>query len=253
MLVAIPVFERERTVRHALSTVAEMLLPHGTDILVLDDASMSFDVLGATVSAGLVCEYVRMPRRLGADDMIRHIWERFLAGQHHELLFFDSDMIANTNAAIDGLNLLHRNGGLLSLYNSTNHPGNRFGDGLLRKTVVGNAGTLWTRGLAELALQSTLDVAHGVDHAYCRVFSERDISILVTERSLLQHIGIYGTNNSQFGQLEHGAGFSPDGLAQWRAINFVYDDLMTRQKEFLAERAGRMQQVMRFFDPRCYR
>lgn len=234
VLVVVPVHERGALVRYCLRAAAELELPAGSEILVIDDMSPTLNVPGLIAETGLVCRFERTGQRVGADRMVGRIWRQFFESGHEHLLFLDSDMVANRDAVAEGLRLAKRFDGLISLYNSIVHPGTRIDDELVAKRTVGNAATLWTRPLAALALEAVdPGAAGGVDHAYCRFFETRGVPIAVTARSRVQHIGIYGTNNQYFGTLEHGSDFHPDSPVQWEAIGFVYDDLMRRQQAFL--------------------
>lgn len=234
VLVVVPVHERGALVRYCFRSAAELELPAGSEILVIDDMSPTLDVPALIAETGLACRYERTAEWVGADRMVGRIWRQFLDSGHAHLLFLDSDMVANRDAVTVGLRLAARFDGLISLYNSIAHAGEAIDDELLAKRTVGNAATLWTRPLAALALE-TVDpaTAGGVDHAYCRLFAARGIPIAVTARSRVQHIGIYGANNQYFGSLEHGSGFRPDSPVQWEALGFVYDDLMRRQQAYM--------------------
>jgi hypothetical protein len=238
VLVVIPVHERGELVRHCLRSAAELDLPAGSEVLVIDDASPRLDVPALIAGSGLHCQFERLSGRVGADGMVAEVWRRFIASSHDHLFFLDSDMVANRDAVTVALRLARRFDGLLGLYNSIAHQGEVLDDELVLKPTVGNAATLWTRELAAIALAAVEPGVRGsIDHAYCRVFAGRGIRIAVTARSRVQHIGIYGTNNERFGALEHGRDFRPDSPAQWEAIGFVYDDLMRRQRDFLRPRS----------------
>lgn len=235
VLVAIPTHEREPLVRHCLLTAAELALPQGSEIVVFDDASPTLDVEALMREAGLPVLARRSETRVGASRTSCSIWLAFLEGRHRHLLILDSDMIANRTAVVDGLRLRDGFDGLVSLYNSRNHPGAPGGEDRLLKQTVGNAGTLWTRPLAELVLAelSGNSAIVNVDDAYCTLFGQRRIPIVAFERSRVQHLGIVGTNNRYFGGFEHGLGFRPDSERQTRAILDVYDELMSRQEDYV--------------------
>ena len=63
-------------------------------------------------------------------------------------------------------------GGILSLYNSMMHPGEPAGPDLLSKRRLGNAGTFWSRYLAELCLRE-LAGREAIDDCYSALFSAR--------------------------------------------------------------------------------
>ena len=236
VLVAVPTHEREVLLRHCLATAAEMERPPGSEIMGFDDASPSLDVAALMESQGLPIRLQVSPARLGASGMTVHIWRHFLDSRHEHLLILDSDMIANRTAVMDGLRLRERFDGLVTLYNSYMHPGVPIAEDVIVKWTVGNAGTFWTRPLAELVLEAfgNTDVVN-VDAAYSRLLKSRRIAIVSPSRSRLQHLGTIGTNNRFFGRLEHGLNFQPDSECQMLAIAAAYDDLMSHQ-DFYAPR-----------------
>jgi len=248
-LVAIPVHQRGDLVRHCFATVAELELPEGSEVAVFDDQSPTLDVPGLIKAARLDCSLERTTAQLGADRMVSHVWRTFLDGRHETLLFLDSDMIANRDAVTVGLRLAGQFDGLLSLYNSTMHPGTPLQGELLGKPTVGNAGTFWSRRLAQVALDGVGNEASSIDFAYCRLFNKLGIPIASPAQSRLQHLGIVGFNNRYFGDLDHGIGFVPDAAAQWHAIGYVYNELMTRQRDFLRP-AGRTGWLSRWWGGR---
>ena len=239
-LVAIPTFEREALARHCLATAAEMHLPPGSEIIVFDDASPTLDVAALMREAGLAPLFQTGSDRRGPSGVAYRIWQHFLESRHEHLLILDSDMIANRSAIADGLAHRERFDGLITLYNSHNHPGLPDGEDRLIKRTVGNAGTLWTRPLAELVLSrfAATSVVN-VDDAYSGLFAERGVPIMSVRRSRLQHLGIVGSNNRYFGSMEHGLHFLPDSDRQKDAIAAVYDDLMTRQGFYLPKQRPR--------------
>lgn len=235
-LIGIPTYGRELLVRHCLATAAELELPAGSEIIVFDDASPTLDVDALMREAGLPSLFRRGTVRRGPSHTSFEIWRHFLAGDHRHLLILDSDMIANRSAVMDGLRLRDGFEGLVSLYNSRNHPGVADGDDRVAKRKIGNAGTLWTRPLAEMVLAEFGKESGivNVDDAYSDLFVRRAVPMVAFRRSRVQHLGIVGTNNRYFGKLEHGLGFHPDSEPQVRAILAVYDELMSRQEDFVA-------------------
>jgi hypothetical protein len=237
VLVGIPVHQRGELVRRCFATAAELELPAGSEIVVFDDASPTLDVPGLIALSGLSATYRRNAASLGADGMIARLWEHFLDSSHERLLFFDSDMIANRDTLVVARRFVATFPGLLSLYNSRLHPGTPLTPELIGKPVVGNAGTFWSRDLAELALRRS-DRSTARDFSYCRLFASEGIAVAATRQSRMQHLGVQGANNRMFGQLEHGLGFVPDAPAQWQALGFAYDELMRNQAAYLPKAAA---------------
>jgi hypothetical protein len=246
-LVAIPTHEREALVRHCLATASELELPPGSEIVVFDDASPTLGVETLMIEAGLPVLCRRGAVRRGPSHTSCEIWRDFLKGGHRHLLILDSDMIANRSAVMDGLRLREGFEGLISLYNSRNHPGIRDGEDRVVKRRIGNAGTLWTRALAERVLaEFGRDTAViNVDDAYSDLFLRRGIPIVAFQRSRVQHLGIVGTYNRYFGSLEHGLNFHPDSERQMLAILSVYDELMSRQEDYVRPPRTRLSLWMR--------
>lgn len=236
VLIGIPTYERASLVRYCLATAAELDLPPGSEIVVFDDASPTLDAEALMREANLPTLVQRSAARQGPSRTSCGIWRHFLAGEHSHLLILDSDMIANRSAVRDGLRLRDGFEGLVSLYNSRNHPGIADGEDRVAKRTVGNAGTLWTRPLAEavVAELGADSAIVNIDDAYCTLFERRGIPIVALARSRVQHLGIVGTNNRYFGNFEHGLGFCPDSEPQVQAILSVYDELMSRQQDYVA-------------------
>ena len=232
VLVAIAVHERAPLVRLCLPTVAELLLPPDSEIVVFDDASKSFDVAALIAEIGLTATLQRAAFRLGPDAMIYFVWSHFLASRHTELLFLDSDLIINPNALLQGLAHLAAFPGLLSLYNSRRHPA--FGESgpLALKSILGNAGTLWRRDLVQ-QVKGALAAGQYIDDRYSRFLTANNVPLAATSKSLVQHLGIGGTNNTYLGDFDHGLNFTPDTPLQLAAIAAVYDQIMLNQRSYL--------------------
>lgn len=230
ILVAIPSYERPELLRDCVNTARELKSGEPYDIVIFDDASPTLD-LDAFVRGGRI-SVSRSETNRGPSGTICRIWRDFLASGHEYLFFLDDDLIANTDALAVGMAHLRRNMGLLSLYNSTMHPGVSLAPDLLAKQRLGNAGTFWTRPLVELALKELEGQEH-IDNRYSGLFAARGIPMLATVQSRVQHLGIKGRHNWRFGQLEHGLGFVPDSEAQMLALCRTYDILMTHQADYM--------------------
>ena len=149
------------------------------------------------------------------------------------LLMVDSDMIANRTTLVDGLALLGRVNGLLSLYNSIRHKAVEEAGELVYKQRLGNAGTIWNRELVAL-VRAEVEPGNFMDDRYCDFLRRRGLQLASTRRSRLQHLGHGGQNNRYFGDLDHGEGFVADGAAQQAALAEAYDELMSRQPFYRA-------------------
>jgi len=233
VLVAIPVHDRPRLVAHCLATATALVLPPGSEILVIDDASTDPAIPALLAGVATRTRQLRRDRSTGAGGAIVDVWTRFLAGPHQALFCLDSDMIANRTAVVDGLAVLSGFAGLLSLYNSTMHPDLGPVSGpRVAKPRLGNAGTLWTRRLVEL-VAAEIPAGPRIDHRYSELLARRGIPMAATTRSRVQHLGIEGSNNRYFGMIDYGIGFVPDSAEQSRALAETLDLLLGNQAYYL--------------------
>lgn len=236
VMIAVPVHEREALLRHCLTCLRDMRRPPDSAIVLFDDASPTLRLAPLLAALGVEWDIRRADRRHGADGSVWRILNAFVDSPHDHLLFLDSDMVANPDALEIGMALRQRFTGLLSLYNSMLHTGVAEGPDLIRKRSVGNAGTLWTRALAERVIAGLGTSPSYIDWRYCDLLRAEGVPIASTARSLLQHIGIGGTNNERFGELEHGLGYTPQTENEARALAFAYDALLSRQADFVPPR-----------------
>lgn len=90
--------------------------------------------------------------------------------------------------------------------------------------------------MALLVLENVRDVdaRHGsYDLTYSAYLRERGIPLCCSNLSLVQHLGLRGTNNRSFGRIDYGLNYTPDGQAQIEAMADVFDDMMSNQAYFL--------------------
>ncbi len=233
VLVAIPVHNRPRLVGHCLATATALILPPGSEILVIDDASTDPAIPALLAGVAAQTRQLRGDRSTGPAGPITEAWRQLLAGPHQVLFCLDSDMIANRRAVLDGLAALDGFEGLLSLYNSTMHPDSGPASGeRVPKPDLGNAGTLWTRRLVEL-VSAEIPAGPFIDDRYSALLARRGIPMAAMVRSRVQHLGIEGSNNRFFGTIDYGVGFVPDSTEQLQAMAETLDLLLSSQSYYL--------------------
>lgn len=125
--------------------------------------------------------------------------------------------------------------GVLSVYNSALHSKLRALDAeLVLKSSVGGAATVRDGNLLpELLREFKTDLVR--DWQMCRQLIVCEIEIAVARNSRAQHLGIGGTNNRWFGNLDYGIGFDIDGQLQALARAKSYQSIMPAQLQYVKQ------------------
>lgn len=236
--IAIPAFDRAWLFRHCLRSINQLRERALAEVLIYLDAGHEAE-LEDIVAAELpdaACKV--LTQRLGPCKMVQRILSDYVASPDAtRLLVLDSDMIARTDMVSRILSWPERNDMLVSVYNSGLHPAVRPSAArFVHKHAMGATGTIWSRELARLVLEYVPGAAapHGsYDLTYCAFLRERGIPLCCSNLSLVQHLGLRGTNNIAFGKIDYGLNYTPDGPAQVEAMAEVLDDLMSNQGYFL--------------------
>lgn len=122
---------------------------------------------------------------------------------------------------------------IVSVYNSAMHQPVVSSDApFVHKRRLGATGTLWSQDIARLVV-SNLQAQDNYDDKISEFCVSRDIPLCCANQSLAQHLGILGTNNYRFGQIDYGLNYTPDGPEQTDAMAQVFNDLMANQQAYL--------------------
>ncbi len=231
--IAISTFNRKPELQSCLACLAEARGLDGWAIRIHDDASDDYDIGDIVASSGLAAFVSRNRENLGCDANNVDLLRTCLDAGAQRIFVLDSDLIV----ASDVLEFIDRNfdrtDGVLSVYNSVLHPVEAIFDGdLLIKNSVGGAATVWDAGLLRSALDR-LDGPDCWDWRICDTIAEMKLRIFVASNSRAQHIGISGTNNMRFGELEYGIGFMPENPRHTAALARTLDILLTSQPTYL--------------------
>ena len=241
-IIAIPTFNR---VRHLVACLASLRRASGLEryrIFIRDDASREF---GVNEIARLVPEAESIERNsvnLGPDANQILLFRDCIEAGARRILVLDSDMIVSPSILEFTERTFERTDGFLGLYNSTLHKERQEVDrALIAKWRAGGTATCWQVDLmrrvidrCEGNLKTTWD---WIANAKLR---ETETRILVSRRSYAQHLGIVGTNNGSFGNIDYGRGFVIETEEQARFMAETFDHLMSRQSQFaVSERSTR--------------
>lgn len=233
-IIAIPTFNR---VRHLVACLASLRRASGLEryrIFIRDDASREF---GVNEIARLLPEAESIERNsvnLGADANQFLLFRDCFEAGARRILVLDSDMIVSPSILEFTERTFERTDGFLGLYNSTLHkPRQEVDRALIEKWSAGGTATCWQVDL----MRRVIDHCEGNlkttwDWAANAKLQEMETRILVSRRSYAQHLGIAGTNNGSFGNIDYGLGFVIETAEQARIMAETFDHLMSRQSQF---------------------
>lgn len=212
--IGIPTYNRKYFVEaNAVSLCnAELHKHYDIKILIIDDASHEYttDYLASIYPAGSLI--VQREKNSGSADLaICDLFKRCLALKTDAILLLDSDLIVNKDFIDKGLTLLKDTDGVVSLFNTLNHPIAEDNGALLVKRSVGSAGTLWDRALAE-EIAATIESGRQWDWRCCSYINSTNRKIYCSRASLVQHIAYYEGENSSLESGDYGVGFVDSGF-----------------------------------------
>jgi glycosyltransferase involved in cell wall biosynthesis len=230
--IAIPTYNRKAELQSCLASLAMVRGLGDWRIAFADDASPDYQIGELVSDAGLSATVFENPHNLGGNRNIVALLQSCLDRGADPILLLDSDMIAATDMLEFAGRTLAKTDGVLSLYNSVLHAASdSLDDDLLVKATIGGAATLWDAQLLQTVLAG-LRGQEDWDWEMCRVVAGLGRRLCVARRSRAQHIGIIGTNNCKFGELEFGIGFTPEHNHHHMALNRTLDMLLLDQNLF---------------------
>lgn len=214
VVIGVPTFNRRIFVEANARSLKRAIIPPGVELrfLVIDDASVDYD---AAFLAGIYPPGAQIRRRAqnsgGADRAIADLFQNCVALGADAVLLLDSDLIVDPDFLAHGLALLRQSDGLVSLFNTPNHPTRERLGALARKSSIGSAGALWDRALA-VEVAEKVAIGPKWDWRFCAYLEETGRRILCAEQSLVQHIGFFEGENSSLDAGDYGVGFAGGGF-----------------------------------------
>lgn len=229
-LIAVPVFDRPGALTHCLRTLAKARGLENWTVVAFDDASQLLTPQQISELAPFAIKTIRADKRRGADGNVAAILRYAGENRFDRVFILDSDMIVASDA-LARIDAYHEaSDGILSLYNSRMHetlgPASQ---GLVAKKEIGWGGCVFSGELALELCNGPLKDG-GNDWDASRYLTQTGRRLLATERSYVQHLGLYGQFNPRFGLLDYGAGFRPDHPDQFQALVQYLDTLMLEQQ-----------------------
>ncbi|MBQ9361057.1 MAG: glycosyltransferase family 2 protein [Lachnospiraceae bacterium] len=204
--------------RMALSlSLSEKPFPY--EIKVYDDCSTEYDAETLREIFPEAVSIIRHDRNKGADLNAEYMYHDFLENGGDYLFNADSDLIFSADWMEVAVSKIGETDGVLSLFNTKQHPGKSVGNGLVEKEAIGCAGTFFSREIIEAICASrTIHAERGIDWEWSRFLQEEGIRIFTTERSYVQHIGFIGDHSGN-GLFDYGSYFHVGSLENGQIIN----------------------------------
>lgn len=208
--IGVPTFNRRIFVEANGRSLRRAAIPPGLEVklLVVDDASAEYDAAFLAEVYPVGAQILRRESNSGgADHAIADLFQRCLALNADAILLLDSDLIVDPDFLTKGLALLQQSDGMVSLFNTPNHPAREKFGALLRKSSIGSAGALWSRALAE-EVRAQVPIGPKWDWRFCAFLEASGRRVLCAEQSLVQHIGFFEGENSSLDYGDYGVGFA---------------------------------------------
>lgn len=181
-------------------------------IRVYDDCSCEFHEDELKKEFPFISEFIKRPYNLGSDLNIQKMYQDFLETGDDVLVNCDSDMIFHEGWINKVRELLPYTDGVLSFYNSSQHPPAEYltinNERMVRKDTIGSAGTVFTRNIVQ-QIVNNVRASHKYDWDWSKYLSTTGVRLLVTENTYIQHIGIVGQNCDAAQIIDYGLNFFP--------------------------------------------
>ncbi len=222
--IGITTFNRLSTLRRMAASLYDSDLPYPYSIRIYDDASTDYNIDELREIFPDAKTIHKHTENWGADANTLYMYRDFLKTDDDIFFNADSDLIYNTKWMVDGVDLLDKTDGVLSLFNTSTHASCWCDDVFCIKSDLGAAGTMFRRD----NLQRFLDYYEknnegnieneGIDFYWSRYFKMIGVRLLATKVSLVQHIGFDGYNSSM-DCFDYGTGFKVDSILNGQLVN----------------------------------
>lgn len=208
LAIGIPTYNRPRLLEFCAKSISRVRSISDIDILVIDDDSSEFDLAFLKEQFPTHAKIIRNIRNSGgADIAIRNIMSQLVQLDVEYILILDSDMIIRSDFYQILLSNLSDTDGILSLFNTHNHPGINLNENLVQKFTIGSAGTVYSRKIAQLILDNVPE-GDSFDFRYCKFLTSNNYKLYSLKHSAVQHLGFSQGQNSNYINGDIGLGFS---------------------------------------------
>lgn len=221
------------------------------NIRVYDDCSTEFDNEYLREVFHSAADIVRRENNLKSDANLRQMYVDFLNTGDEIFIEADSDLIFDPGWLLFVNEIFEHTDGIVSLYNSVLHESVR--ETLVQnhpfeeKMHMGSAGVVFHRRILEEIVNEFPD-PYSYDCRWSRYLRKKNVRLLVSKRSYVQHIGLHGQNCDGSRTLEFGLNFEPKTEANKDVLIDYYERALLLQAEWAQGADGRMRR-----QSMCYR
>lgn len=236
VMIAVPTFNRWDTLKKMAQSLNDSEIDCEVTLKIYDDCSTDYsvsEIQGLFTNA----QIVRNEKNVGADINMYLMYKDFVYNSTADYFFnADSDLIFCRNWLNEGLELIKETDGVISLFNTTNHKGTQTDNNLVCKNIVGAAGTLFKRDILELIVhgyENREAEVKNFDWQWCRYLSDNNIRLYSVYNSLVQHIGVIGSN-AGISNFDYGHNFKVDSINNGQIINDSFETYVAKKDGFIS-------------------
>ena len=147
--IGVPTYNRRHLVELNAASLCSSSIPPGTALIVVDDVSTAYDVEFLRSIYPKFADIRRRSESSGDSSFAsRDVMRQLLETDADALLLLDWDFLVSSNFLAAGVALLPKTDGVLSLFNTPNHPVIGSRGPVVLKQSIGCAGSLWRRDIA---------------------------------------------------------------------------------------------------------
>jgi len=232
LVVGIPVFNRKKILSYFSRSLLSAIRPNSVKFFIIDDGSseLSFEQIKEMFPSNF--DFFKNEKNSGnADTAIRNLLAKCTDYDADYALLLDSDMLVASDFLQKIKSYLPMTDGILSVFNTNNHPLLSEENDMLIKNTIGSAGTIFKMELAKQIIDNIED-GPSFDFRYCDFLKQKSIRLFCMKNSLIQHIGFNSGQNSSGRNGDIGIGFSDTNPSNaYLLTEYLLFDIQEREKD----------------------
>lgn len=231
--IGVTTFNRLSHIRKSSKSLLASIDNSKCNVRVYDDCSTEFGEEVLRNYYHFAREIVTRQNNLGSDANIKLMYENFLDTNDQFFFNADSDLIFNTNWLRTLENIFDFSDGVVSLYNSNQHPHSKeyFINNIcvLEKKHLGSAGVAFSRKIVEKIIKEMKSKRTSeYDWQWSSFLQSQNIRLLSVKDSLIQHIGVEGQSCNGVDLVDFGLNYFPDSQLNLKLLVEYYEELITK-------------------------
>jgi hypothetical protein len=231
--IGVTTFNRLNYIEKSSKSLIDSIKNIDCNVRVYDDSSFEFGKDTLSKHYNFAKEIVIRPKNLGSDENIKLMYENFLDTNDQIFLNADSDLIFNKNWIKTLENVFEFSDGVVSLYNSNQHPSLKEftinGTCVLEKEHLGSAGVAFSRKIIEkIVKEMKSKTLKGFDWQWSKYLISQNVRLISVKNSQIQHIGGDGQNCNGMDLVDIGLNYFPDSQLNLELLVAYYEELITK-------------------------